>query len=118
MILRKNWKRLLEKLKIKFGFTLIELLISIAIIAMIAALLLPALSRARELARRTVCISNIKQLVNAAEMYGGDYEGYLPITLTYWANRGVFFTEGEVTHKPFIEAFYPAYIAEAEICFR
>jgi len=115
MILRKNWRRLLKKLKIKSGFTLIELLISIAIIAMMAALLLPVLSKARELARRTVCANNIKQLVNAAVMYGGDSEGYLPITLTYWANRGVFFVEGEVTHKPFINAFYPAYISNPNV---
>jgi len=57
----------------KNGFTLIELLVVIAVIAMLAALLLPALSAARERARRTTCMSNLRQFSLAYEMYAEDY---------------------------------------------
>jgi len=67
------------KLNKKNGFTLIELLVVIAIIAILAAMLLPALSRARERARQAVCLNNLKQLGNALYMYATDYKGYPPI---------------------------------------
>ncbi|NPV45908.1 MAG: DUF1559 domain-containing protein [Armatimonadetes bacterium] len=64
------------------GFTLIELLVVIAIIAILAAILFPVFARAREQARRTSCLSNLKQLALAAMMYGQDYDELLPVGAT------------------------------------
>lgn len=60
------------------GFTLIELLVVMAVIGILAALLLPALSAAREKGRRTSCMGNLSQIGLATESYAGDYAGYLP----------------------------------------
>ena len=60
------------------AFTLIELLVVIAIIAILAALLLPALAAAREKARRTACMNNLKQMGVALESYTSDFNDFLP----------------------------------------
>jgi len=62
----------------KKGFTLIELLVVIAIIAILAAILFPVFARARDKARQTACLSNIKQNALAVLMYVSDYDDTLP----------------------------------------
>jgi prepilin-type N-terminal cleavage/methylation domain-containing protein/prepilin-type processing-associated H-X9-DG protein len=67
----------------KKGFTLIELLVVIAIIAILAAILFPVFSRAREKARQTSCLSNLKQLGLAFLQYAQDYDECFPMLRTY-----------------------------------
>ncbi len=66
------------------AFTLIELLVVIAIIAILAAILFPVFSRAREKARQASCISNLKQLALAMLMYTQDYDETWPLAY-YWS---------------------------------
>lgn len=63
------------------GFTLVELLVVVAIIGILASILLPVLSKARELARRTHCASNLKQMGTALHMYTYDNDMAFPTTI-------------------------------------
>jgi prepilin-type N-terminal cleavage/methylation domain-containing protein/prepilin-type processing-associated H-X9-DG protein len=90
---KKNvYKAVIMKTPRRSGFTLIELLVVIAIIAILAALLLPALSRAKEKSKRAVCKSNERQITLTILMYAGDNEGRFPTGLR----------NNNMSHYPFV----------------
>ena len=70
------------------GFTLIELLVVIAIIAILAAILFPVFAKAREKARQTACLSNVKQLVMATLMYESDWDEMQPLLMYECSSYG------------------------------
>src|SRR5579863_7632738 len=76
---------MLESARVRFilksvprGFTLIELLVVVGIIAILVAILLPSLGRAREAARATHCASGMRQWGIAVQMYAAEYNNHLP----------------------------------------
>lgn len=85
------------------GFTLIELLVTIGILAILATILFPVFGKAREKARQTTCLSNVKQISMAMMMYIGDWdEQFVSCTSTYrwYTPLQPYVKNGEVFHCP------------------
>jgi prepilin-type N-terminal cleavage/methylation domain-containing protein/prepilin-type processing-associated H-X9-DG protein len=115
------------------GFTLIELLVVIAVIAILAAILFPVFAQARDKARQTACLSNLKQIGYALQMYLQDYDEHMPNCCWFariWGDPracqqdGITAATPKNTYLPaprypprFIQDFLDPYLKNAEIWF-
>lgn len=90
-------------MKANKGFTLIELLVVIAIINILAGMLLPSLTRAREQARRAACLSNLRQIGQALTIFAGENDGYFPRE------------NSSPTEANDLDVLYPSYLDNGEI---
>ncbi len=95
------------------GFTLIELLVVIAIIGILAAILLPALARAREAARRITCMNNLKQMGLVFKMYANEWDGRFP-PIKIWNCDDPPKPAGDVTFNG--PSIYPEYLTDVGVC--
>jgi prepilin-type N-terminal cleavage/methylation domain-containing protein/prepilin-type processing-associated H-X9-DG protein len=107
------------------GFTLIELLVVIAILSIVAALLFPVFAEVRGKARQAVCLSNLKQIGNALQMYLQDYDDHMPNCCHYgraaaWSNTALteICSQAGITYRTPTNTFFdpeqspPRYIQE------
>lgn len=85
------------------GFTLIEFLVAVAVLAILAAVLLPIFSRSREMSYRAKCASNLRQLGGGFGMYASDWNGWWPCPGGLYGNRGYWSQTGEGGLNAYVE---------------